>query len=300
MKRLAALKLALLALLCAPCAAGPAGDDASEVPFSFEQGYVIVQAKIRGDKPVEVILSTGSEHSSVDMGLLDKYKLSRYYAGEGIITGRSTDKVVFFSTVPDVRLGGVQLSSLNMRLGSLAEISSRLGREIFGIFGADFFKGRAAQFDFAGKVLRFLPKAAAGALKDKKGGGGEAGSAVLPMVSDEEGPTLLPVAERVTYNGKQVKTLFDTGTVAVVALSFAATKQLGLAPPDKGAARQDKINSLRFDQYELTDVPAALYPKGSQFERDMKEFGAVAGSVLLQNFVVTFDFGNKLIILKRV
>ena len=58
MKRLAPLTLALLALLCVPCFAGPAGDD-TEVPFSFENGYVIVQAKIKGEKPVDVILSTG-------------------------------------------------------------------------------------------------------------------------------------------------------------------------------------------------------------------------------------------------
>lgn len=298
MKRIVTLALAL-ALLCVPCFAAPAGDDASEVPFSFEKGYVIVQAKIRGEQPVEVILSTGSQHSTVDAGLLDKYKLPRYYAGEGIITGGPNDKIFFFSTVPDVRLGGVQLSSLNMRLGSMAELSNRLGREIFGIFGADFFKGRAAQFDFAGKKLRFLPKAAAGALKDKKSGDEEAGRAVLRMIYDAEGTTL-PVAERVAYNGKQVRTLFDTGTVTVVALSFAATRQLGLTPPDKGGARQDKISSLHFDKYEMTDVPAALYPKGSDFERDMKEFGAVAGTILLQNFVVTFDFVNKVIILEHV
>lgn len=295
MKRFAIHALALLALLCGPCFAGQADDN--EVPFSFEKGFVVVQAKIKGDRPVDVLVSTGAEYSSIDTALLSKYKLPAYYTAEGIVTGHN-DKTISFTTVSDVRLGSVKVTSLNLRLGSLVEVSKRLGREIFGIFGADFFRGRAVQFDFAKKALRFLPEAAADALKDKAAGGDD-GRVVLPMVSYTDKLTM-PVAEKITYDGKAIKTLFDTGTVTVVALSFNAARQVGLTPPDKGAPRQDKIKSLRFDKYEMTNVPAALYPKGSDFDRDMKEFGAVAGSVLLQNFVVTFDFGNKVIILEHV
>ena len=291
MKRFAIQTLALLALLCGPCFAGQADDN--EVPFSFEKGFVVAHATIKGDRPVDVLLSTGAEHSSIDTSLLSKYKLSAYYTSEGIVTGHN-DKTVSFTTVSDVRLGSIKAASMNMRLGSLAEVSKRLGREIFGILGTDFFKGRAVQFDFAKKTLRFLPQSEADALKDAK-----AGRVVLRMVSYTNLITM-PVAEQVTYDGKAIKTLFDTGTVTVVALSFNSARQVGLKPPEKGTPLQGKVNSLRLDDYEMAAVPVALYPKGSDFDRDMKEFGAVAGTILLQNFVVTFDFGNKLIILEHV
>jgi|ERR1044071_877299 hypothetical protein len=301
MQKFALRMFMLLAVACVPCFAHPASNDntVSEVPFAFEKGYVIVQVRIKGDVPVDVILSTGAEHSILDSGLLEKYKLPSYYTGVGIVTGRN-DTIVVYSTVADIRVGDIKLSSLNMRLSAFSEISKKLGREIFGTLGADFFKGRVAQFDFAKKVVRFLPQSLADTLKDKKAANDAAVHVVLPMIFYNEIVTL-PVVENVTFDGKKIKTLFDTGTVTVLALSSSATKQLGLTPPpEKGASRADKIRLLRFDNYEITDVPATLYPKGSNFDRDNKEFGAVVGTILLQNFVVTFDFRNKLITLEHI
>lgn len=294
------LTFALLVFICAPCVAHRAVDDAvSEVPFVFEKGYVVVQARIKGDKPVDVIIATGSEHSQVDGLLLEKYKLPAYYSAEGPITGRN-DRLYTFSTVSDIRLGNIKLTSLNMRLGSFVEFSKRLGREIFGIFGADFFRGRVAQFDFGKKLLRFLPQSTAEASKDKKAGDDAGGRIVLPMDFYKENVTL-PIAEDVTFEGKKIKTLLDTGAVTVVSLSSSATKQVGLTPPpEKGEPRADKINSLRLGSFEINGVPVTLYPKGSDFDRDQKEFGAVAGTLLLQNFVVTFDFRSKVIILEHL
>lgn len=295
-----ALMSALLVLPCAPCLARRAVDDSvSEVPFIFEKGYVIVQAKIKSGKQVDVLVATGSEHSQADGALLEKYKLPAYYSAEPPITGRN-DRLYSFTTVSDIRLGDIKLTSLNMRLGSFVEFSKILGREIFGVFGADFFTGRVAQFDFAKKVLRFLPKSPVEMSKDKKAGNDAGGRVMLKMDFYRENVTL-PIVGNVTFEGKKIKTLLNTGAVTVVSLSSAATKQIGLTPPpEKGAPRADKINSLRFDNFEMNGVPVTLYPKGSEFERDMKEFGAIAGTILLQNFVVTFDFREKVIILEHV
>lgn len=291
---------ALLAFLCAPCAAhARADDDASELPFVVEKGHVIVKAMIKGDVPVEMILATGAEFSIVDGGLLQKYKLTAYYTNDGPVTGTSLDRTYSFSTVPDIRVGEAKIVSLNMRFGTFGEVSKKIGREIFGSLGADFFKGRTVQFDFVNKVLRFLPEAAAKALKEAPAGAASSRT-MLPMAFYKEGTTL-PIVESVTYDGKKVKTLLDTGTVAVVSLSPSATKQLGLSPPpEKSQPRAGKVASLKFNDYELTEVPISLVPKGSGFDRDLKEFGAIAGIGLLQNFVITFDFRSKVVVLEQV
>jgi hypothetical protein len=265
------------------------------VPFSFEHGHVTVRATIKDGAPVEVILSTGSEYSRLDWALMDKYKLSGSYSGEWPVTGRN-DRIYIFSTVHNVRVGGLKGMSLDMREGSLADVSRKLGREIFGVLGADYFRGRVAQFDFGKKVVRFLPQSP----PDPRKGAAAAGRAVLPMRFYKEWLTL-PVSEQVTFDGKKIKTNFDTGVVTVVSLSAAATKQIGLeSPPEKGAPRPDKVKSLRLNEHELNDVPVMLYAKGSHFDLDGKDFGAVAGAMLLQDFVATFDFRKKVIILERM
>src|SRR6266550_2678998 len=175
-----------------------AADNDSEIPFTLEKGHIIVSAKIRGNTPVEVVLATGAEHSLINAGILEKYKLQASYTGEGIITGSSLDRVVYFVTVPDIRVGDVKITSLYMRFGAQAasQISERIGREGFAILGADFFKGRVVQFDFRKKTIRFLnhaPEYVAQA---------NANFASLRMRPSSEAMRL-PITEEVAVNGKK-------------------------------------------------------------------------------------------------
>lgn len=296
MLRPALTALTLFIALCAPCAAAPAAEESGEVPFAFEKGFVIVPAKIRGREPVEVIISTGAEYSSVDMGMVQRHKLQLFFTGVPPITGRN-DRTISYSQVPDVKVGPAG-ESLSMRLGSTAEVSRAVGREIFGVLGHDFLKGRAVQFDFAKKVLRFLDKPAAEALRAK------AGAAVLRMgeKQNEFRQTLtLPLVEKVMFNDKPARVLLDTGTVTVIALSSSTAKKVGLeAPPEKGEARADSVRQLRLGGLELSNVPVAIYAKGSGADSQLGDGGALAGTVLLQNFVATFDYRGRVVILERL
>lgn len=287
----------VLTLHGVPRAASAIADDPTvEIPFSFEKGLVIVQAKIKGKIPVELVLTSGAEHSKMDGGMLDKYKLQPFYNAEAPITGNN-DRLYTFSIVPDVRVGSFSGKSMSMRLASFEEESRRVGREIFGSLGVDFFRGRVVQFDFKKKVVRFLSQSPDIA-KDATGASAPR-SAVLPMSFYKETLTL-PISENVTFEGKKIKTNFDTGTLTVVSLSASAAKQLNLtSPPEKQPPLPGKINSLRFAELELKNVPVLIHSKDSQFGSYEKEdYGAIAGIALLQNFLVTFDFRKKVIILE--
>jgi hypothetical protein len=291
----------LIVVMYALCIASPVIGAVSEVHFTLEKGHLIVPAKIKGNVPVEVVLATGSEHSIINDSLLEKYNLSAFYSGEGIITGGSLDRTYSFTPVSNVYVGDTKIADLQLRLGSeaAATISKSVGREIFAIIGADFFKGRVVQFDFKRSVVRFLSDVEADLLKDKKGGT-TAERAVLRMGLVKERVTL-PVVENVTFNGKKIKTLFDTGARTVVSLTPSAAKQVGLsAPPAKGEPRTDKVGSLRFGEVELSDVPVTLYAKDSVFDQESDGFGAVAGIALLQNFIVTFDYRSEVVILEHI
>jgi hypothetical protein len=295
-----ALKTLALIVLLSGAADARAADEVGEVPFKFEKGYVIVAGTIKGKEPVELIVSTGAEYSTVDSGMLDKHKLQLNYTSVGVVTGFN-DRTVTFANVPDVHVGPAN-ASLRMHLGSTAQAAKGVGRDIFGVLGSDFFKGRTVQFDFKKRVMRFLDKDAAEVLRAKAAGVPE--TAVLPMalLADAEKQHLtLPLVEKVTFNGKAAKLLLDTGTATVVALTASAGKKLGFdAPPEKGAPRNDAVASLRFGGYEMAGVPVMVFPKGSPAEERLGESGAAAGSALLQNFIVTFDFRGKVVILEHL
>src|SRR4051794_33980489 len=92
-------------LLTTPCAAAPSYASAvNDIPFSFERGLVIVEATIKGNVPVQVVLATGAEHSTADPELLKKYELSVSYAGEGPVNGVN-DKIYFYANVSRVQVG---------------------------------------------------------------------------------------------------------------------------------------------------------------------------------------------------
>ncbi len=283
-------------------AKGAVDDTTTEVPFSIENGHVIVQARIKNSVPVEVLVSTGRQHSSIDIGLTKKYGLQEGYAGEPPVTGHN-DRVYFFSVVPDVRVGEVKVSSLSMRLVSLSEISKAVGREIFGVIGADFFKGRVVQFDFNKKVLRFLSQSASDASKNKKAGTDKNGPIVLRMTGDTDQyeNITVPVVEDVSFDGKRVKVLLDTGALMAVGISSSSAKKLGFtSPPEKSAPGSGKIGSVHLAAYELTDVPVVISSKGTTLDQELSGHGIVLGIAILKNFVVTFDFRSKIVVIEFI
>lgn len=296
MLKLTLTALTLIIILCAPCAAVPADEAAGEVPFTFEKGYVIVEAKIKDKEPAWVVIATGAEHSTMGGEMLEKYKLQAYYTGVPPVTGRN-DRTISYAKVADVRVGPV-VESLDMRLGVMADFTRLLGRDIFGILGYDFLKGRAVQFDFGKKVLRFLDKPAAEALR------GKSGVAVFPMTQRDDifrRTLTLPLVEKIMFNDKPAKLMLDTGVATVVALNSSTAKKLGFeTPPEKGETRGDTIRSLRLGPVELSDVPVAIFAKGTGGDARLADNGALAGTTLLQHFVATFDYRGKVVILERL
>jgi hypothetical protein len=264
-----------------------------EIPFTLEKGHIIVAAKIKDNVPVEMALAPGLEFSVLGTVNITKHKLKAYYTADGIVTGRN-DRVIDYAQVTDVRLFDTEAKTTNFRFGdgTVNTISKRIGREIFGVLGADFFKGRTVQFDFKKKVVRVLSN-----WKVPKQGSDSV--AVLPMLVDTLRPVRRPIVERVRFNDKPVKTLIDTGSVMIISFTPSGAKEIGLpAPPEKGDPQPAKV-SLALEQISFTDVPAMVHSKNSVFDKESSGYSAVIGIGVLQNFIVTFDFGGAVIVLEK-
>ena len=136
------VRLALLVMLATQSIAAQQSKPAvSEVPFSLIKGFVVVEAKIKGNGPVHVILATGTENSVTDPSFLKKYDLSAGYAADGPVTGRN-DKTYDFAIVKDVSVGESKSSMMRMRFGWLSDVSDAVGQEIFATLGDHSRAGR--------------------------------------------------------------------------------------------------------------------------------------------------------------
>jgi hypothetical protein len=195
------VRLAFLMILATQSiAAQQSKPAATEVPFTLQKGFVIVEAKIKGNVPVHVILATGTEHSLTDPSFLNKYELNAAYSAEGPINGRN-DKTYDFAIVPAVSVGDRKAKTLHMRFGSLADVSALVGKEIFATLGSDYFKDQSVQFDFKNKVLRFFDKTPPELVDTKNPNFNAAKTTVLEMAPKPSNPfqatILVPVVKDV-------------------------------------------------------------------------------------------------------
>ncbi len=271
---------------------------AADIPFTIVKGYLVVSAKIRKNIAVEVIIATGSDVSIVDYESVKKHKLGSSYTGVGVITGKN-DQTVVLSDISDVSIGDEKPKSIFMKIVSIDSIRTKTGRDIFGILGSDFLKGKTLRIDFKKKVLSFVdaPK-----LKDE-----EISKSPDKFVFEMDylqrnifgAETTLPVCDEITINGKKAKILFDTGTAFPISILPSAIKEFGLEMPEKETMKPSLIKSLKMFEYEMNDIPSVSIGKNSSLDLDTKEYNSIIGLGILQNFVVTFDYKNKLVILER-
>jgi hypothetical protein len=294
------LNLALFILFSALVGSTTLAATATDIPFSFENGFVVVEAKIKENVPVNVVIATGSEYSIADVALLKQYDLQLMIVPDGPVTGRN-DKTFSVTRVSGVRISDSKSRDVAMWLGSMIQISRMVGREVFASLGADFFEGQAVQLDFKNKMLRFLDKPAVDALKDTSGA---ANKILLQMAEKESNPFMktfrLPLVTDITFDGKKSKLLLDTGKPTHLALSLSVAKNVGFTvPAENDPPRDEKVKAMRLGTLEINDLPVTVFPKNSNVEKSISKYGAVAGSVFIQNFVATFDFRGGLIVLER-
>ncbi|MEJ7847236.1 MAG: hypothetical protein WKF92_03995 [Pyrinomonadaceae bacterium] len=190
-----------------------------------------------------------------------------------------------------------------MKNKAFGEMNKKIGREIGMILGADFFKGKIVQIDFKKKVIRFLEKSPV-----------DYNSLKLKVASAIQQPLLfkmdqlyrtfyaveltMPVVEGITFNGVKIRAFFDTGSAFPVLISPAATKEHALAPvPEKGSSKVGQIKSMNLSGYEIPEVPVMLFGREAGFDESLKEYGAIIGLGIMQNFTVTFDWDEKMVLL---
>src|SRR6185295_13172129 len=122
----------LMLLLLVPQASG---QQVVEVPFDFVRNEIIVQVKVDGKGPFNMMLDTGTDPSAVDLATARELGLKLSSVG-GPVSGGGTDKNLAYATrLPLVEAGGLTVKNVSTLAIDLSKVGERLGKPLAGVLG---------------------------------------------------------------------------------------------------------------------------------------------------------------------
>ena len=273
-----------------------AGGQVVEVPFDFVRNEIIVQVKVDGKGPFNMMLDTGTDPSVIDLATAKELGLKLSSAG-GPVSGGGTDKTLAYETkLPLVEAGGLTVKNVAAVTLDLSKVSERLGKPLAGVLGHSLLNGRIVQIDYPNHVVRFYSKSPFSNTSKRT---------VLRFRYDDN-----ILIDDVFVNGKKMVGNLDTGSSSSFNLTPAAVSYLGLEEEVNRARvstsvgynnasenREGKVSNITIGGISVDSPAVIFFGKGTG--RDKKPWGVNIGNVFLKDFVVTIDYRSKLVTLER-
>jgi predicted aspartyl protease len=275
-----------------------------EVPFTFEHGSVIVQVKVNGRGPYNMLLDTGAEQSAIDLKTARELelKLSPLNAGKVVATGNK-ENTVFLTNLPQIEMGGLTARNLLAAATDFSKISQRIGISIQGIVGHNFLQSRIVQFDYPNRIARFYSVS-------PFAGSGQTNPVLMSLPFRFYAGDKFPIIDNVYVNGKRIKAELDTGHSGVLALTAAAIKRLGLESAAEGCEpetsegalgtsvnRKCKLKTLTVGSVTI-DSPIVSF-RAPNSGLDQAPFEGLLGNDFFKDFVVTFDYRGMIVTFQK-
>lgn len=274
---------------------------ALDVPFQFMHNQILVEAKIGGRGPFTFILDTGTHGVAIDLDLarrlglpLDRQRITIVGAGNSRTHGRRT-------SIESLRIGELAIERIEATALPLEGFEEELGRPLHGVLGSGLLASRIVQVDYFHRRIRFLDEPP----------GPAARRITFPMLF--HAGSALPILETCEVNGVRIPITIDTGSSLGLILFPAAVQRLGLenlarqgapigAAGYRGRARLTRgwVRSLKIESLDLGAVEAAFVEKGYGEGAPLEGRGGNLGNAVLQDFTLTLDYRNKIVVLEAV
>ena len=289
-------------LVTVGCWAQVRGQQVVEVPFEFVRNEIIVQVKVDGKGPFNMMLDTGTDPSAVDLATAKEMGLKLSPAGGPVTGGGTARNLAYVTKFPLLEVGGLTAKNVWTAAIDLSKVSERLGKPLHGVLGHSLLNSRVVQIDYSNRVVRFysqspFPKTAKQENTSKR--------TVLRFRYDDN-----VLIDDVFVNGKKVVGNFDTGSSGNFSITPAAVSYLGLEEEVKQAKvstsvgynnlyenREGKVTNVTVGAISV-DAPAVMF-FGKSTGHDKRPWSVNIGNVFLKDFVVTIDYRSKLITLER-
>jgi len=299
----AGFTLALLVSLAAATNAQPQKPPV-EVPFEFVHNQIVVQVKIAGKGPFNMLVDTNTDPSAIDEKTARELGFSIGSSGAPASGSGTEVNPTYPTTFPMIELGSVTAKQVAAATIDMSKISARIERPIAGVLGYSFLKDRIIQIDYGNLKLRFFAESPYPRIQMAP----NTVNTIAMTFRREEGDVIV---DSVFVNNEKMRATLDTGSSGSFSLTPEAVALLGLEDDAAEAKTETSVGyngqyeqkngilkSIRMGRYSAESVQASFFaPKTGH---DNRPWQVNIGNAFFQDFVMTFDFKDKIVVFERV
>src|SRR6185436_5031647 len=133
-----------------------------EIPFDFDRNEIILQVKINGKGPFNMMLDTSTDPSTIELNTARELGLKLIPLGSPPVGGGTAPRMVYGVYLPSIEVGGevggLAANNVEAVAIDMSKISERLGKLLHGVIGHSVLNGRIVQIDYPHRVVRFYSK----------------------------------------------------------------------------------------------------------------------------------------------
>ena len=269
----------ILALALLLCANGLFA--ATPIPFQFRDGMIWLKVAVAGkSEPLNFLLDSGAGASVLDLAAAKRLGLK--LGASQNVQGVHSRSVAFRVESFDARAAGGAIPSTLLAV-DLSGPSRACHQRIDGLLGADFFRNRIVQIDFAAQTIRLLQRDEVNA----------AGCEILPLATRNDA-----LCARVSVDGNAPEWLrLDTGcnTALEWVVTGGKAKKLGLPTFGLNAGSVPEFHTdVQLGAHRIAAVKTGIHTA----QMFAGEAGLI-GNGLLSQFQVTMDAAKSRVLLSR-
>jgi len=275
-----------------------------EVPFEFVHNQIVVQVKIAGKGPFNMLVDTDTDPSAIDEKTARELGLSIGSNGAPA-SGSGTEANTTYPTMfPTIELGSITAKQIPAATIDMSKISARIERPIAGVLGFSFLKERIVQIDYGNLKLRFFAESPYPRIQMAP----NTVNTIAMTFKREDGDVIV---DSVFVNNEKMRATLDTGSSGSFSLTPEAVALLGLEGDEAEGKTETSVGyngqyerkngvlkSVRMGRYSAEGVQASFFPPKTG--HDNRPWQLNIGNAFLQDFVMTFDFKNKIVVFERV
>lgn len=271
------------------------------IPFQFLHEFIFITVNVNNRGPYTFLLDSGTAQNEInlrtarDMGL--RLGWIHRVRGDGIGEG----------TTEETSAKGISLFFENNKLYSgkvsvldMTPVEKVLNHSEDGILGEPLFETYVVQIDYAKHVVRlFDPRKYS--IQGKRH--------IIPIWVHNRTPFMTGTIAKMDGNLLDARLLIDTGADIPLSLNHPFVVKNGL--PDVPGTEATKstgtggitrgifghIKELKFEKIKASNVPT-FFSMSTKGQRASDKYDGAIGNYLLVNFLVTFDYPHKQIVLQ--
>jgi len=274
---------------CCLCGAAQTPKAPVEVPFEFLHNQIIVQVKVNGKGPLNMLIDTDTDPSAIDSATAKELGLQVGTSGASASGGGTGTSVVYPTRLASIELGGVSAKDVVAATIDLTKIGERIGKPVQGVLGFSFLKDRIVQIDYEHSKLRFFAVSPYPRIDMTP----NTVNTIALSFRREDGDVIV---DSVFINNEKMRATLDTGSSGTFTLTPEAIAILNL---DDQAQDGKGGQSIGYNgTYENKSVPADFWLPNTG--HDKKKYQVNIGNGFFQDFMMTFDFKNKIVVFEKM